>query len=169
MAVTFARQGCFISTYAKTSWSFLEENAPGKKQELLYWDDGGYASIHDSVAHIKALEKKEEEDKQADVDAFLNSLEGDSKQDTESEIVAPPPAINLSLGGSLYALWSHPAHSPSFVVRVLILFALAIQPEGSQKVGSGNSIKVFYADSSHAEKKKGPTELIISKKVFDEA
>lgn len=131
--MTFARQGCFIPTYAKTSWSFLEEISPGKKQELLYWDDSGYASVYDSVNHVKALEKKEEEDKLADVDAFLSSLDGDSKQAQEAEVVAAPPSINLSLGGSLYALTSS-MRGECYVVFVLILFTLAMLREVSQKV-----------------------------------
>jgi hypothetical protein len=112
----------------------MEEIAPGKKQELLYWDDSGYASVYDSVTYAKALEKKQEEDKLADVDAFLSSLESESKPPQESEVVAAPPSINLSLGGSLYALQSIPAHRASFVAPFLILFTLVMHLVVSQKV-----------------------------------
>ncbi|KAL7007099.1 hypothetical protein EMMF5_003325 [Cystobasidiomycetes sp. EMM_F5] len=119
VAVTFARVGCFSKAYAKTTWSFSEEEADGKRQEYQYWDDNAYGAVFDDPAYRSALETKQLDDtKAADVDAFLSSLE----KDHPAEVVKAPPAISLNLFGSV--------------------------PQGLIP----------------KEKKKGGTELIISKK-----
>lgn len=109
-AVTFARNGCFIKAYAKTTWSFPDEGDDGKKQEYLYWDDAAYGLLYDSPAYKDAIARKEaEEPKADDVDAFLNSLAGEGGiSQSEGDMVNPPPAINLSLAGTLYAIVAPP-------------------------------------------------------------
>lgn len=100
VAVTFARVGCFSKAYAKTTWSFSEEEADGKRQEYQYWDDNAYGAVFDDPAYRSALETKQLDDtKAADVDAFLSSLE----KDHPAEVVKAPPAISLNLFGSVYA------------------------------------------------------------------
>lgn len=105
VAVTFARLGCFSQAYAKTTWSFSEYTPDGKKQEWIYWDDAAYGNVYDSPSYQAALaRKKEEEDKQNDVDAFLSSLESEHPTlRPEDEVVAAPPKIDLNLAGALYA------------------------------------------------------------------
>lgn len=104
-AVTFARAGCFTKAYAKTTWSFPDEGEDGKRQEFLYWDDAAYGLMYESLAYKNALATKEAESaKGDDVDAFLNSLTGETAGlKSEEDVVQAPPAINLSLAGVLYA------------------------------------------------------------------
>lgn len=97
VAVTFANPSCFTKAYAKTAWSFPDETLDGKKSEYLYTDENAYGSIYDSPAWQTAYaKKKEDEQKQADVDAFFSSLEQDNPALT-SDVVQAPPSINLAL------------------------------------------------------------------------
>jgi len=107
VAVTFARTGCFSKAYAKTTWSFPDVTSDGKRQELLYWDEHAYGSVYDSHSYTKAIERKREEaEKQSEVDAFFSSLESTNpKLKPEDEVVQAPPAFNLGLSGPLYAPW----------------------------------------------------------------
>ena len=79
----------------------------GKTEELLYWDDGGYASVFDVSSYQTALARKKEEDaNKEDVDAFLSSLDAEDavvKVTNAAEAVLAPPAISLNLAGTLYA------------------------------------------------------------------
>ena len=79
----------------------------GKTEELLYWDDGGYASVFDVPSYQTALARKKEEDaNKEDVDAFLSSLDAEDasvKATNVAEAVLAPPAISLNLAGTLYA------------------------------------------------------------------
>lgn len=107
VAPTFARIGCFNPVYAKTRWTFTDTKPSGKTQELLYWDDGGYASVFDVSSYQTALARKKEEDaNKEDVDAFLSSLDAEdasAKGTNAAEAVLAPPAISLNLTGTLYA------------------------------------------------------------------
>lgn len=61
--------------------------------------------MYESLAYKNALATKEAESaKGDDVDAFLNSLTGETAGlKSEEDVVQAPPAINLSLAGVLYA------------------------------------------------------------------
>lgn len=97
IAVTFANPSCFVKAYAKTAWSWPDDILSGKKAEYLYTDEKAYGSPYDSPMWQAAMKKKEEESqKQAEVDAFFDSIEKDSGA-ASTDVVQPPPSINLSL------------------------------------------------------------------------
>lgn len=170
-AVTFARSGCFIKAYAKTTWSFPDEGEDRKIQEYLYWDDAAYGLCYDSPAYRTALATKAAEAPRGDdVDDFLNSLASEGQgMLQEKDNVQPPPSINLALAGALYALRSMfltVKHTCTLSDSLTLADHLASLSKVRRHSFSppGASINLTDKYELIAERKK-PTELIVSKKV----
>lgn len=157
VAVTFARSGSLSIAYAKTTWSFTDEDVSGGRQELIYCDDAAYGAIYDSAAFTRAQKVIQEESaKASDVDAFFSELE----KEHPPEKVTAPPAFTLTGKVPLYAL---PCTLPSNR-EVAIVFsdccALAMIRVLLQKVSRGDLRVGCGSDrTASSQAKRSPSSL----------
>lgn len=122
VAFSFCHENAFIPKYAKSEWSFAGEGG----QQLAYWDDKAFVSVWTPpVTNAAGSAPKNNDDPDADMEAFLSSLDvegsGDKADDAQnatsgkaaSAISAGPSGVNIKVsigpGAAALAAASTPA------------------------------------------------------------
>jgi hypothetical protein len=109
IAFSFSHENSFVPMYARSEWSFKGDGG----MMLSYWDDKAYVkdwmpsgTAASKVIVEKKVEKVQEKDSEADMEAFFDEIE---KEVVVGGFVPPPPPPSLtSLAGSVPTIIKEP-------------------------------------------------------------